>query len=62
MGKGLLREFVEQGWLDRSVTEGYDPYYEPSWFASDSPADDDAWAACDEVGVGCSGHLSSWDF
>ena len=25
-----LNDFVEQGYLDSSVTEAYDPYYEPA--------------------------------
>ena len=32
MGTALLKEFVEQGDLDRSVVDGFDPYYEPSWW------------------------------
>lgn len=36
MGKDLLNEFVNRGWLDRSVTEGYDPYYEPEWLPTDA--------------------------
>ena len=58
MGKDLLNEFVERGWLDRSVTEGFDPYFEPDWFAMDDWRDDDAWAACAETGVGSSDRLA----
>ena len=46
MGKDLLREFVERGWRDCSVTERYDPYYEPSWAHTES--DDCGWDAYDE--------------
>lgn len=31
----MLNEFVEQGYLDRSVTETFDPYYEPAWWAEE---------------------------
>ena len=53
MGKDLLNEFVNRGWLDRSVTEGFDPYYEPQWFGDSDWRDDDAWDASREVGAGC---------
>ena len=62
MGKDLLEEFVSNGWLDYSVTEGFDPYFEPSWYADENPRDSDAWGVCDEVGVGCSERLGAWDF
>ncbi|MBQ6390713.1 MAG: hypothetical protein IJH88_03720 [Eggerthellaceae bacterium] len=44
MGKDMLREFVSNGWLDGSVTEAFDPYFEPIWFTEGDWRDDDAWA------------------
>jgi len=62
MGKDMLQHFVEDGYLDASVTEGFDPYYEPSWFAEDGWRDDDAWTACEELGVGTSDRVAGCGF
>ena len=55
MSRDTLKDFVENGYLDASVTDSFDPYYEPSWLLdedayrgvaepwSDIDALDDAW-------------------
>ena len=38
----MLNDFVDQGYLDHSVVDGYDPYYEPAWTGDDSWKDHNA--------------------
>ena len=62
MGKDLLNEFVRAGYLDASVTEGFDPYYEPSWWrGEDCNCEDAAWGefdGCDTDAGDCFASLS----
>ena len=63
MGKDLLNEFVRAGYLDASVTEGFDPYYEPSWWRGDEGyVDDGDWVASDEHGTCDADRLGTWGF
>ena len=45
MGTSELNGFVEQGYLEPSVTEKYDPYYEPKWVGGSTW--DDETAQCE---------------
>lgn len=47
----------------RKTTEGFDPYYEPSWWRSDDGlVEDGDWGGYDEHGIGYDGQLVTWAY